>query len=112
MMQSQGKQNAGSPAAWRVYNSARVESSGNAQLQATTAHPRRTLSQATSTRKADSLRRIQGVAMAIDPVCQMEVDEKRAPARSTYENKTYYFCSNQCKESFEEDPEEFISSAA
>jgi YHS domain-containing protein len=50
--------------------------------------------------------------MAIDPVCEMEVDEKTAAAKSSYEGKIYYFCSEECKDTFEEDPEEFISSAA
>jgi Cu+-exporting ATPase len=42
----------------------------------------------------------------------MEVDEKTAPAKSNYEGKTYYFCSEECKDSFEESPEEFIAPAA
>ncbi len=45
--------------------------------------------------------------MAIDPVCKMEVDEKTS-IRITYKNKTYYFCSNSCKETFEKAPEKFI----
>jgi YHS domain-containing protein len=50
--------------------------------------------------------------MAIDPVCGMDVNENNAPAKTDYDGKTYYFCSEQCKKDFEEDPEEFISSAA
>ena len=50
--------------------------------------------------------------MAIDPVCGMDVNESNPPAKTTYDSKTYYFCSEQCKTDFEEDPEEFISSAA
>jgi YHS domain-containing protein len=50
--------------------------------------------------------------MAIDPVCGMDVNENNPPAKSTYDGKTYYFCSEECKTDFEEDPEEFISSAA
>jgi YHS domain-containing protein len=46
--------------------------------------------------------------MAIDPVCGMEVDEKTAPAKSTYQGKTYYFCAPGCKEEFDENPEGFI----
>ncbi len=45
--------------------------------------------------------------MAIDPVCGMEVDEQSAPAKTTYQGTTYYFCSEACKEDFEEDPERF-----
>ncbi len=47
-----------------------------------------------------------------DPVCGMEVNEKSAPAEAVYEGKPYYFCSPDCKDEFEEDPEEYIDSAA
>jgi len=68
----------------------------------------------------DSESRIQAVAlgiygdMAVDPVCFMEVDEFRARATgltSEYLGKTYYFCSAECKEEFEEDPALFVESA-
>ncbi len=50
--------------------------------------------------------------MAIDPVCGMEVNEKSAPFTAQYDEKTYFFCSEECKQEFEEDPEEYITSAA
>ncbi|MFB3915953.1 MAG: YHS domain-containing protein [Terriglobales bacterium] len=50
--------------------------------------------------------------MAVDPVCGMEVNEKSAPAETVYNNRTYYFCSADCKDEFEENPEEYIGSAA
>jgi YHS domain-containing protein len=50
--------------------------------------------------------------MAIDPVCGMDVNENNPPAKTNYENKTYYFCSEECKSDFEEEPEDFINSAA
>ena len=46
--------------------------------------------------------------MAIDPVCGMEVEEEQAVARSEYEGVTYYFCSESCKEEFDEDPEKYL----
>lgn len=46
--------------------------------------------------------------MAIDPVCGMEVDEKQATGKSEYEGKTYYFCSAECQEEFEDDQESFL----
>jgi YHS domain-containing protein len=61
--------------------------------------------------KCDNLTPAEAV-MAIDPVCGMDVNENNPPAKTNYEGKTYYFCSEQCKTDFEEDPEEFISSAA
>lgn len=42
--------------------------------------------------------------MAKDPVCGMQVDEKGAAGASTYQGKTYYFCSPGCKKAFDENP--------
>jgi Cu+-exporting ATPase len=46
-----------------------------------------------------------GTAMAIDPVCHMEVEESTAAAISEYKGKTYYFCAVGCKKAFDQDPE-------
>jgi len=46
--------------------------------------------------------------MAIDPVCQMEVDEKKAQHKIEHKGKIYYFCAPGCKKAFEENPEKFI----
>ena len=47
--------------------------------------------------------------MAIDPVCQMEVDEATARFQTEYDGKTYYFCAPGCKRAFEKDPEKFLT---
>ena len=42
-----------------------------------------------------------------DPVCGLNVDESKAKAagfQSTFENQTYYFCSEECKQHFEKTP--------
>jgi YHS domain-containing protein len=46
--------------------------------------------------------------MAIDPVCGMEVDEKKVTQRSVYNGKTYYFCSATCKKQFDKEPQKFV----
>ena len=47
--------------------------------------------------------------MAIDPVCGMQVDEtKKKAEKSQFGGRTYYFCSHDCKERFDESPEEFV----
>lgn len=46
--------------------------------------------------------------MAKDPVCGMEVDEKKAAATSEYKGKTYYFCARGCKVAFDKDPEKYL----
>jgi YHS domain-containing protein len=48
--------------------------------------------------------------MAIDPVCKMDVDEKKAAATYEYKGKTYYFCAEGCRENFSKDPEKFLKS--
>ncbi|WP_101298410.1 permease [Halegenticoccus soli] len=48
--------------------------------------------------------RDEGEPTAQDPVCGMEVNPEEADYSTEYDGKTYYFCSESCKESF--DPEE------
>jgi Cu+-exporting ATPase len=50
--------------------------------------------------------------MAVDPVCNMEVDERDTKFNSQYGNQTYYFCSEECKDTFDNKPEQFAVSAA
>jgi YHS domain-containing protein len=42
--------------------------------------------------------------MAKDPICGMNVDEKTAKFKSGYKGKTYYFCSQGCKATFDKNP--------
>ncbi len=46
--------------------------------------------------------------MAKDPIYGMEVDEKKAAAKSEYMGKTYYFCYLACKEAFDKAPEKYL----
>jgi Cu+-exporting ATPase len=43
-----------------------------------------------------------------DPVCGMTVEPDSAAATAEHNGKTYYFCSVDCKEEFEEDPESYL----
>ncbi len=47
--------------------------------------------------------------MAIDPVCNMEINEADAAATSQYNGQTYYFCSEGCKRQFDQNPSQFVS---
>ncbi len=56
----------------------------------------------------------QGVlgAAAKDPVCGMDVDQKRAMAagrKSEYKGTTYYFCAEDCKKQFDAEPAKFAA---
>lgn len=42
-----------------------------------------------------------------DQVCGTEVKPKNVQARSEHQGQTYYFCSPQCKEEFEKNPEKY-----
>ncbi len=44
----------------------------------------------------------------IDPVCGMTVDVADARYRTVFEDRTYYFCSAGCLESFTADPARFL----
>lgn len=44
-----------------------------------------------------------------DPVCNMEVDEQRAAGRSQHEGQTYYFCSQGCKDKFDQNPRQYAN---
>jgi len=46
--------------------------------------------------------------MMKDPVCGADVDEKTIPAISTYHGRHYLFCGQQCKNTFDEDPDDYI----
>lgn len=44
----------------------------------------------------------------IDPVCKMTIEDKDAVATSTYKGTIYHFCSRNCKDKFDKDPDAFL----
>ena len=48
----------------------------------------------------------------IDPVCGMTVDVADARHQTTFEGRTYYFCSAGCRKRFEADPVPFAAAEA
>ncbi len=46
--------------------------------------------------------------MPREPVCNMDVDEKKAQATSEYRGKTYYFCAKGCKVTFDKNTEMYL----
>lgn len=48
------------------------------------------------------------MATNVDVVCGMKVEEEEAAATSEYLNRTYYFCSEDCKHKFNQRPESYI----
>ncbi len=43
--------------------------------------------------------------MPVDPVCGMVVPEEHAASCTDYKGKHFCFCSDECKEEFDMDPE-------
>jgi Cu(I)/Ag(I) efflux system membrane fusion protein len=49
--------------------------------------------------------------LAKDPVCGMDVSPakaEKAGRRSEFQGKSYYFCSDECKEQFDRSPEKYV----
>ena len=62
----------------------------------------------TSAFRAPTCNRSRGAyvrRMTIDPVCGMEIEEAQAPAKTEFEGRTYYFCSESCRDEFEANPQ-------
>jgi Cu+-exporting ATPase len=45
--------------------------------------------------------------MARDPVCGMMVNEKTTKFTSEHDGAAFYFCSAQCKKTFDADPHRY-----
>ncbi len=46
--------------------------------------------------------------MAVDPVCGMKVKKEDARITHVHNDKTYYFCNEECKDKFVKTPEDYI----
>jgi YHS domain-containing protein len=50
--------------------------------------------------------------MTKDPVCKMDVDESKTNFKSEYAGRKYHFCSEECKDTFDSQPERYAATAA
>ncbi|HEX8558997.1 MAG TPA: YHS domain-containing protein [Pyrinomonadaceae bacterium] len=46
-----------------------------------------------------------------DPVCGMQLNPENAPERSEYEGRAYLFCSENCRNKFDENPAQYADRA-
>jgi uncharacterized membrane protein YraQ (UPF0718 family)/YHS domain-containing protein len=53
-----------------------------------------------------------GVGYANDPVCGMQVQTANAPAHLTHDGQPYWFCSDQCAEHFQMEPDRYATANA
>ena len=49
------------------------------------------------------------MAVAIDPVCGMEVDTETSVLSHEHEGTTYWFCGRGCLLEFKDDPDAYLS---
>jgi YHS domain-containing protein len=52
------------------------------------------------------------MATVKDPVCGMEIDSSSAVAQASYEGQDFYFCSQECHETFMKDPGQYLVTGA
>ena len=48
------------------------------------------------------------MAIHIDPVCGMKVGDGSSLLQARFERRDYHFCTRECKEKFEENPQAYI----
>jgi YHS domain-containing protein len=53
-----------------------------------------------------------GGIMTIDPVCGMRMEEKKPELQVQYAGRKYFFCSKECKQEFEADPNGYVETVA
>lgn len=46
--------------------------------------------------------------MGLDPVCGMDVNPASAKAQSEWGGQSFYFCSEECKRTFDANPARYI----
>jgi YHS domain-containing protein len=51
------------------------------------------------------------MAMAMDPVCGMQVDTDAAQWTAEHDGRMYYFCSKGCMLEFRDDPARYLDPA-
>jgi YHS domain-containing protein len=51
----------------------------------------------------------QAENLTTDPVCGMQVNKVHAPAVLEYDGTTYYFCLEECRDRFGENPKRYLS---
>ncbi len=51
--------------------------------------------------------------MSVDPVCQMEVEDERAPGgKAQYWGQVFFFCSSGCRATFQRSPQNFAAKSS
>ena len=48
------------------------------------------------------------MATVRDPVCGMSIEKDHAAAQSQHKGQTHSFCSTECKEKFDRQPDQYL----
>jgi len=48
------------------------------------------------------------MATVTDPVCGMQIDSSQAVAQAMHDGKAYFFCSDECRKMFVENPGQYL----
>jgi YHS domain-containing protein len=51
----------------------------------------------------------QAMAIAIDPVCGMQVDTEQSELKLEHDGTTYWFCGKGCLLEFKDDPDKYLA---
>jgi len=50
----------------------------------------------------------EGINQDKDPICGMSINLEKAKYKSTYNGNIYGFCSTNCKDKFDKDPDPYV----
>ena len=59
--------------------------------------------------KVEVIDQYQNDNLVTDPVCNMRINKTNAAAEMEYRGEKYYFCAEQCRREFAEDPERCLA---
>ncbi len=65
------------------------------------------ISSASAEKQAGKAPTKESISKIKDPVCGMEIDPAKSKENSTYNGKTYRFCSSYCKAEFDKNPAKY-----
>lgn len=51
------------------------------------------------------------MAAVVDPVCGMQIESGEAAGMAEFEGVTYYFCTEDCRDKFMDNPAEYVETA-
>jgi YHS domain-containing protein len=63
------------------------------------------------TRSSGTIKEKDNMAMQTDPICGMQVDDQKTTSKSQFQGTNYFFCSDECKRKFDQQPQQYANKA-